>query len=228
MTMTEFPIFDCQLEVRARGGGPGSLFGRFAYSAGPGRGMATVADRGKVRKERISGNAFGWQLDAFAELQKEMADVIKGAVDEARLEVLRQEIERRNVHILSGHSYDKPIGSLKSGAKIISTREAVEFEVSLPPEADQPSYMVDAVRMIRAGLAGGVSPGFRVPPKSAVADAETFEPEPGHPGVQVRVINQAVLYELSVVARPAYSETEIDIRAEDFAPASGRRRRLWL
>ena len=51
--------------------------------------------------------------------------------------------------------------------------------------------------MIRAGLAGGVSPGFRVPPASVVANAEAFEPEPGNPGVQVRVINQAVLHELS-------------------------------
>ena len=155
MTMIEFPVFfDAELEVRARGGGPGSLFGRFAYSAGPGRGMATVADRGKVRKERIAGDAFGWQMREFSKLQKEMGLVIEDAVDEARLEVLRQELERRNVHVLAGHSYDKPIGSLKSGAKIISTKEAVEFEVDLPAEADQPSYMRDTVRMIRAGLAG--------------------------------------------------------------------------
>ena len=223
----EFPIFDCQLEIRARGGGSGSLFGRFAYSQGPGRGMATVADRGKVRKERIAPDAFGWQMREFSKLQKEMAQVIEGAVDEARLEVLRQEIERRNVHILSGHSYDKPLGSLKSGAKIISTKKSVEFEIDLPAEADQPTHMVDIVRMIRGGLAGGVSPGFRVPPASAVRNAETFEPEPGNPGVQVRVINAAVLHELSIVTRPAYTETEIDVRAFDTAPVV-RRRRVWL
>ena len=225
--MTAFPIFDAELEIRARGGGPGSLFGRFAYSAGPGRGMATVSDRGKVRKERISGNAFGWQLDAFAELQKEMADVIAGAVDEARLEILRQALDRRNVHILGGHSFDRPLGDLKSGAKIVSTKKNIEFEIDLPPEADQPGYMVDTIKMIRAGLAGGISPGFRVPPASAVKNAETFEPEPGNPGVQVRVINQAVLHELSIVTRPAYSETEIDVRAFDTAPVV-RRRRVWL
>ena len=225
--MIEFPVFfDAELEVRARGGGPGSLFGSFKYSTGPGRGMATVKDRGKVRKERIAGDAFGWQLDQFSELQKEMAQVIEDAVDEARLEVLRQELERRNVHVLSGHSYDKPLGSLKSGAKIISTKKSLEFEVDLPAEADRPSYMRDTVRMIRAGLAGGVSPGFRVPPKSAVADAETFEDEP-RTGVKVRVINAAVLHELSIVTRPAYTETEIDVRAFDIARPA-RRRRVWL
>ena len=227
-TMTEFPVFEAELEIRARGGGPGSLFGSFKYSQGPGRGMATVSDRGKVRKERIAGDAFGWQIDAFAELQKEMADVIESAVDEARLEILRQELERRNVHVLAGHSYDKPLGSLKTKAKIVSTEKAVEFEVALPDENDQPGYMRDVVKMIRAGLAGGVSPGFRVPPASAVRNAETFEPEPGNPGVQVRVINQAVLHELSIVSRPAYSETEIDVRADDFAPVVRRRRRVWL
>ena len=222
--MTEFPIFDAELEIRARGSGRGSLFGRFAYSQGPGRGMATVSDRGRVRKERIAGDAFGWQMREFMKLQKEMADVI----DEARLEVLRQALDRRNVHVLGGHSYDKPLGSLKSGAKIVSTKEAVEFEIDLPPPGSQPSYMSDLVAMIRGGLAGGVSPGFRVPPASAVRNAETFEPEPGNPGVQVRVINQAVLSELSIVTRPAYSETEIDVRAFDTAPAPVRRRRVWL
>ncbi|MCY4498409.1 MAG: HK97 family phage prohead protease [Rhodospirillaceae bacterium] len=41
--------------------------------------------------------------------------------------------------------------------------------------------------------------------------------EPGGGGVQIRQINQAVLYELSLVTRPAYTESEIDLRG-DFAP----------
>ena len=222
-----FPIFDGELEIRARGGRR-SMRGRFSYSPGPGRRMATVSDRGRVRKERVGPDAFGWQMREFVKLQKQMAEMIEGAVDQARIEILRQELERRNVHVLAGHDYNRPLGDLKSGtAKITSTREAVEFEVDLPDEADQPGYMVDVVRQIRAGLAGGVSPGFRVPPASAVPDAETFEPEPGNPGVQVRVINAAVLHELSIVTRPAYSETEVDVRAFDPAPVV-RRRRVWL
>ena len=225
--MTEFPTFDGALEIRARGSGR-LLSGRFPYSPGPGRMMATISDRGKRRKERIADDAFGWQIRAFAEVQQELARVIEESVDQARIELLRQELERRNVHILTGHSYDKPLGDLKSGtARIESTREAVAFEVDLPPDAEQPSYMADAVRMVRAGLAGGISPGFRVPPASAVRDAETFEPEPGNPGVQVRVINAAVLHELSIVTRPAYSETGVDARAFDPVPAV-RRRRIWL
>ena len=230
--MTEYPIFDGALEIRARGGGR-VLAGRFPYSSGPGRKMATIRDRGRVRKERIAGDAFGWQMREFAKLQQQMASMIEEAVDQARIELLRQELERRNVHVLAGHSFDRPLGDMKSGtARIASTDEAVSFEVDLPAEADQPSWMADTVRMVKAGLAGGVSPGFRVPPASAVANAEAFEPEPGNPAVQVRVINAAVLHELSIVTRPAYSETEIDARGQ-WEPVEPRERRcrhtpLWL
>ena len=216
-----------ELEIRAKGGRR-SLRGRFPYSAGPGRGMATVRDRGRVRKERIAPDAFGWQMRRFAEVQKQLAEAIEGAVDQARIELLRQELERRNVHVLAGHSYDKPLGDLKSGtARVTSDADAVAFEVDLPDEADMPSWMADTVRSVRAGLAGGVSPGFRVPPRDVVPDAEGLEPEPGNPGVQVRVIRQAVLSEISIVTRPAYSETNIAARAFDPAPAV-RRRRFYL
>ena len=195
--MFEYPVFDGELEIRARGDSR-VLVGRFPYSAGPGRGLATVGDRGRVRKERIAGDAFGWQINEFAKVQKELAAAVDASRDQAQIELLRQALERRNVHVLVGHSYDKPLGDLKSGtARVTSSKEAVSFAVDLPADADMPSYMADTVRMIRANLAGGISPGFRVPPVSRVANAEAFEPEPGNPAVQVRVINQAVLHELS-------------------------------
>ena len=223
--MLAFPVFACELEIRARGDRQ-TLAGRFPYSPGPGRMMATVASGGRVRKERISADAFAWQIREFEKVQRQIAEVIKGSADQARLELLRQELERRNVHVLAGHSYDRPLGDLKSGsATIKSTAAAVDFEVTLPD--DMPTYMADTVRMVRANLAGGVSPGFRIPPASAVASAEVFESEPGNPGVQIRVIKQAVLHELSIVTRPAYSETDIDLRADDFTAAAPRRR-VWL
>ena len=226
--MNEFPVFNAELEIRARGGGR-VLAGSFRYSSGPGRGMATIADRGRRRKERVAGNAFAWQIDEFAKVQEELAAAVDASLDQARIELLRQELERRNIHVLSGHDYSKPLGDLKSGtARVTSTREAVAFEVDLPADGDMPSYMSDTVKQIRAGLSGGVSPGFRVPPVTAAKNAETFEPEPGNPAVQVRVINQAVLHELSIVTRPAYSETDIDLRAEAPGRADRGRRRVWL
>ena len=115
---------------------------------------------------------------------------------------------------------------LRSGARVTSTREAVEFELELPSEADQPGYMRDVVAMVRAGLIGGISPGFRVPPRAVVPDGERLEPEIGNPAVQVRVIENAVLSELSIVTRPAYSETDVDVRALEALTL--RRPRIWL
>ena len=90
-----------------------------------------------------------------------------------------------------------------------------------------PSYMSDTMKQIRGNLSGGISPGFRVPPSTAVANSETYEREPGT-AVQVRVIRQAVLHELSIVTRPAYSETDIDLRADELAGGDRGRHRVWL
>lgn len=218
-------VYEGELELRQSGR---RLAGRFPYSQKSGDRMATVMNRGRVRKERIAPDAFGWQIREFEKLQGELASTITNAVDEARVQLLRQEIERRNIHVLAGHSFDKPMGDmLRSGARVQSTREAVEFEIELPDESNQPSYMRDAVAMVRAGLIGGISPVFRVPPRAVVPNAERLEPEPGNAAVQVRVIENAVLYELSIVTRPAYSETDIDVRAlEALTPC--KRPRIWL
>ena len=222
--MEQRAVYEGELELRQSGR---RLAGRFPYSQKSGDRQATVMNRGRVRKERIAGDAFGWQIREFEKLQGELAKTIESAVDEARVQIIRQELERRNIHVLAGHSYDKPLGDmLRSGARVTSTREALEFELELPGEADQPGYMRDMVNMIRAGLIGGISPGFRVPPKSVVPNGERLEPEIGNPAVQVRVIENAVLSELSIVTRPAYSDTDVDVRALEIV--AQRRPRIWL
>ena len=221
--MTDFLIFEGELEIRARGGSR-TLSGRFPYNR-----TATVRDRGRVRKERFRSGAFGWQIREFERLQEQVAQAVKEGVEGA-ISDLRQELERRNVHVLAGHSFDRPLGSMLAGsARVVEADDAVKFEVDLPPEARQPSWVKDTVAAVEAGLVGGVSPGFKVPPASAVANAEELIPEPGNEAVQIRQINQAVLHELSLVTRPAYSDTDVDVRAEDFPPLPAvRRRRVWL
>ena len=228
--MESYAVFPCDFEIRQRGAGR-ILSGTFNYSTGPGRGMGTVADRGRVRKERIGKNAFGWQITRFQELQEELGHVMQGAVDQARRELIMQELERRNVHVLAGHSFQKPLGDmLKGTARVTSDDAAVRFEVDLPDEADMPSYMLDTIKEIRTKRAGGISPGFKIPPANVVPNALTREPEPGNPGVFVEVVNQAVLHELSIVTRPVYAGTEIDVRAEDFGLPEPKRKRvlIWL
>ena len=99
------------------------------------------------------------------------------------------------------------------------TDDALLFRAVFPPEGEQPSYMRDFLLEMRAGLVGGISPGFNVPPAAVVPGAETLMPEPGNPGVSIRNIAQAVLFELSGVTRPAYTSTELDLRASGlYAP----------
>ena len=192
--MAEFPIFEAsKLEIR-RSGGMRILSGRFNYGS-----MATIRDRGRVRKERFEPRAFRYAIE-----------------DEAR-----------QIDVLVGHDYGKPIASRKAGTlQIADGEDGVTFEAQLPD--DPPSWITDAERAVAAGLMVGLSPGFTVPPASAVPDAERLEPEPGNPGVQVRVIREAVLREFSIVTSAAYADAAVDLRAEDFGRAANRRRRLWL
>ncbi len=127
-----------------------------------------------------------------------------------------------------------PLASKQRGSLVLEDRDdALSFRATLPPEGERPSWMVDTVMAFRAGLIGGISPGFAVPPASAVPNAEELIPEDGNPGVAIRLIRAAVLFELSLVTRPAYGGTELALR--DFAgvqrctpPTLAEKVRLWL
>ena len=161
---------------------------------------ATLRDRGRVRKERFDPEAFEFSI----------------------------EDPEREIHLLRGHSFDQPLASKQAGTlRLNDTRAALEFEADVLPEASRPSWVQDTVLAVSAGLIRGVSPGFRVPPPDAVPDAERIEPEPGNPDVSIRVIRAAVLFELSLVSRPAYQDAEVQLRHRVEGETPGRRR-LWL
>ena len=106
----------------------------------------------------------------------------------------------RDINLLVGHDYGKPLASKLAGTLVIrDTAAALEFEAPLPDTT--------WARDLRAGIQGGaamygLSPGFSVPPVDVVPGAETLTPEAGNPGVMVRTINEAVLFEASIVSRP--------------------------
>ena len=163
---------------------------------------ATMSDRGRVRKERIEPLAFEFAL---------------GSPD-------------HEINLIRGHNFDQPLASKGAGTLILDdTNEGLAFSAALPSEAEQPAYMRDTVLMVQGGLLRGISPGFTIPPPNVVPSAEGLEPEPGNPGVEIRVIRAAVLYELSLVTRPAYPGTEIDAREwKPAEPEATWRRPQWL
>lgn len=154
----------------------------------PYRSLAVMSDRGKVRKESIEPGAFKYTLDD----------------------------EERDIHLLVGHSFDKPLASRKAGnLTLTDTEDFLEFVAQIPPGAERATHVTDALVMLGAGLIAGVSPGFRVPPPDVVPGAEKLVPEPGNPSVFIRMLFALLLFEISLVTRPAYEQSRAELRALD-------------
>ena len=163
--------------------------GRELFGSFPYGRLATIGSRGSLRKERIDAGAFDFAI----------------------------EDETREIHLLVDHSYGKPVARKLNGTLALeNSSKALTFRTTLPPEDEQQSWIRDTVLSLRQGNVGGISPGFTVPPANVIPGAEILEDEPGNPGVQIRVIRAAVLFELSLVTRPAYKESIAELRAEDF------------
>ena len=179
-----------ELEIR-QGGGSRLLVGRFPYGA-----TATLSDRGRTRKEVISSRAFGFSID--------------------------NEVDRYGtpirIDLLTGHDFGKPLASRQAGTLAIQDADdAVTFQAQLPEIEDSASWVLDTVKAINAGQMIGLSPGFRVPPRGVVPNAESLTPEPGNPSVMIRNINDAVLREMSVVTSGAYLEALVEMRSANVA-----------
>ena len=85
----------------------------------------------------------------------------------------------KEIHLLVGHDYNRPLASKLTGTLTLTdSDDALSFTADVPEEIAQTSYGKDVIAQIGAGLAFGVSPGFRIPPERAVAEPEFIEEEP--------------------------------------------------
>lgn len=171
-----------ELEIRKRHDGARVVRGKFPYNK-----RAVLSDggnKGRPVKERFKPGAFLYRIEAPGE----------------------------EIHLLVGHDYDRPLASKLNGTLTFKdTLAALFFEAVILPKVLETSYAKDTLALIAAGLAVGLSPGFRIPPKATVPDAETVEDEdPSEGRAIIRTINDCLLYELSIVTRPAYDETLVE------------------
>lgn len=172
-----------ELEERAARSRKRRLKGKFPYGK-----RATLSDGGRAggrpRKEEFAPRAFGYRVDR----------------------------PKEDIHILVGHDYGKPLASRGAGTLTVNdSDEALTFEAIIDEEMQEVSWVQDFFRSYNTGLVGGISPGFRLPPPRAVPQPEkTIEEDPAEGFALIRVIFQALLYELSLVTRPAYDETEVE------------------
>lgn len=108
-----------------------------------------------------------------------------------------------DVHLLSGHDYNKPLASRGAGTLTLrDTDDALEFEAELRGST---SWAADFLAAHGAGLVRGLSPGFRVAP-----GGERIERRGD--GL-LRTITLAELFEVSAVTRPAYPQAQIEARS---------------
>ena len=176
------------LEIRREGDGSRIVAGRFPYNT-----RAVLSDGGRTgrpQKEQFAPGAFDYSLEQA----------------------------ENDIPLLVGHDFAKPLASRRSGTMTLaSDSDALTFEARISPEVADTSHGRDTLALITAGLAIGLSPGFRVPPQRTVPDAVTVEEEPDNPSAGehraiIRTINAAILYELSIVTRPAYDAAQVEAR----------------
>lgn len=190
--MNEVAALIGDLELRAAGrNGRRRLRGRFPYKS-----LAVLSDGGKLgkpQKERFMPGAFTHSINS--------AD--------------------QDIHLLVGHSFDAPLASKNTSTLTFNdTADALNFDAEITPQIADTSYGADILKQIDSGLSVGISPGFRIPPPRAVAKAETFadegyDPARGMHNARIRTILQAILFELSIVTRPAYKDAAVTIDPED-------------
>ncbi len=178
---------ESSLELRASPKGRRVIRGRFPYNR-----KAVLSDGGRnggrPRKEQFAPGSFKFSLES----------------------------DEQDIALLHGHSFDKPLASKKTGTLFFNdTKEALTFDAEIVEDVAQISWVQDLFRLISSGLSVGLSPGFRIPPPAAVPPdlAEKIEEE--HPSLGralIRTIFQAILFELSIVTRPAYDDAQVEMR----------------
>jgi len=155
-------------------------------------------------------------------VQEELQETIAEAIEGAAAEAVRD--QAREVSLLAGRSYDAPLASLRTGTlRLEDGEDALRFSVERLPDT---SYAADLRAGMDAGAADyGVDALYSIPPADVVPDAVTIETEAGT-GVEVEVVNRAVLQALAVVSRAPRGNGGKVERRRAVTPA--RRRRLWL
>lgn len=148
---------------------------------------------------------------AATDLAPGRREVIEARAFAARLDA------GEDIHLLLSHDFAKPLASRAAGSRTVEDGdEALTFEARIAPAIAETSHGRDALAMIGAGLAAGLSPGFRVP------DGGATVAEDG--AAVLRRITRADLFELSIVTRPAYGAAQVEARNWQPMPARQVRR----
>lgn len=108
-----------------------------------------------------------------------------------------------DIHLLSGHDYNKPLASRAAGNLTLTDGDdALTVEAVIDGAT---SWARDFLAAHAGGLIRGLSPGFMV-----LQDGERIERRGND---MLRTVTRAALFEISAVTRPAYPQAQIQARA---------------
>lgn len=108
-----------------------------------------------------------------------------------------------DIHLLSGHDWEKPLASRAAGTlKVSDTDAALVLEARIDGGT---SWARDFLAAHASGLIRGLSPGFMVQP-----GGERIE---NRGAGLLRTVTRAALFELSAVTVPAYPQAQIEARS---------------
>lgn len=112
---------------------------------------------------------------------------------------------RGDALLLSQHDMGRPLAGVGPGTLVFrSAPDALEIEARIAPEIAATGHGRDALALVRAGLAAGLSPGFRLRP-----GGERIE---RRGDAILRTIVAAELIEISIVTRAAYPAATVEAR----------------
>jgi uncharacterized protein len=131
-------------------------------------------------------------------------------------------VKRRDVLGLFSHNYDSPLARTKNGSlQLVEDRHGLKFSMQLPDT----TLARDVAALVEARTLVSMSFGFTVP-----TDGDDWHREDGQ---TIRTLLKVKLFEISIVAEPAYEQTSVSLKraldALDSAIAEAlndRRRRL--
>lgn len=128
-------------------------------------------------------------------------------------------LKRRGVLALFSHENSALLGRTSSGSlSLFEDSHGLRFELVLP----KTQLGADIAELVARGDVSQMSFGFGVPPGGDSWSSER--------GQTIRTVHQAHLYEISLVAEPAYEQTSVALRAKldtvVMAQLAARRRRL--
>src|SRR5690625_2017246 len=135
--------FQTDLEIRDGGDGSRRLSASFPYNSNA---VINAGGNGRrPRKERFAPGAFSFAVNDPG----------------------------RDIHLLVGHSFDKPLASKNAGTLAFrDSDKALTLEATITPELQEASWWRDFAAAYAAGFIGGISPGFRIAPSHIVPGAE--------------------------------------------------------